>query len=58
MILTLWSVFWTEKSSVADPDHGSGMGEKAGSEFRIQTRDEQHRSYFWELRNQFLVLKY
>ncbi len=57
------------KSSVADPESGSGacltpcirdpgsaMGKKSGSGIGI--RDEQTGSYFRELRNQFLRLKY
>jgi hypothetical protein len=45
----------TEYSSVADPDPGSGMGGKsAGSGIR----DEQPGSYFLELKNNFLELKY
>jgi hypothetical protein len=49
-------------SSVADPGSGdflisgSGMGNNSGSGSRI--RDEQPQSYFRELRNHFLGLKY
>jgi hypothetical protein len=52
------------KSSVADPDpgsgafltHGSGVAEQSGSGSGI--RDEQPGSYFLELRKHFLGLKY
>jgi hypothetical protein len=42
--------------SVVDPDPGSGMGKKSGSESGI--RNVLPGSYFLELRNHFLELKY
>jgi hypothetical protein len=52
--------------SVADPDPGSGAFLTPGSGIRdpgwvknrIRIRDDQHGSYFRELRNQFFGLKY
>jgi hypothetical protein len=55
------SVADTGSECLFDPwirDSGSGMGKKTGSGSGIRIRDDQHGSYFRELRNQFFGLKY
>ncbi len=66
-----WTISLNITSSVADPDPGSrirclfdpwiwdpGSGIRDGQKVSIRIRDEQPWSYFLELRNNFLGLKY
>jgi hypothetical protein len=49
-------VYKQVEASVADPDQGSGAF--FDPYIRIRSRDEQPGSYFRELRNNFLEIKY